>query len=70
MKLIGSGTTKKVKVNVNEILAQEFHKPVIKKRSKKGKCMRGLNIKFGQQIWLKWDHYPLKIKVLKIYYVS
>ena len=30
--------------NVNEVLAQEFHKPVIKKFNKKEKFMRDLNI--------------------------
>ena len=48
-KKAGSGT----KANVNEVLAQELYKPVIK-NLKEGKCMRGLKIIYGQQIYLKW----------------
>ena len=36
-------------VNVNEVLAQELHKPVIKKFFKKEKRMWGLKIIFGLQ---------------------
>ena len=46
-KKIGSG------VNVNEVLAQELHKPVIKKFKIK---------KVYARIW-KWDHYLLKMDV-------
>ena len=35
--------------SVNEELAEELHKPVIK-NFKGGKCMRGLEVIFGQQI--------------------
>ena len=55
-------------VNVNEAVAQELHKPVIKKL-KKGKSMQGLNIIFRQQTSLKWEYYLLRIEVLNIYCV-
>ena len=42
-KKTGSGANK------NEVLAQELHKPVIKK-SKEGMPMPGLKVTFGQQI--------------------
>ena len=32
--------------------------------------MQDLKTIFGQQISLKWDHCPLKIKILNIYYVT
>ena len=31
--------------------------------------MPGLKIIFGQQIYLNWDHYLLRIKVLNIYFM-
>ena len=39
-------------INVNEQLAEELHRPVIKK-FKKENSMQDLNIIFGQQIYLK-----------------
>ena len=63
IKKTGSGANK------NEVLAQELHKPVIKK-SKEGMPMPGLKVIFGQQIQLKQDLYLLNIEVLNIYYVS
>ena len=44
-KKIGSGA----KANINEVLPQELHKPVIE-NSKEEKGMRGLRITFGQQV--------------------
>ena len=48
-KLFYNKTRTGVTANVNDVLAQELCKPVIKK-FKEEKCMRGLKIIFGQQI--------------------
>ena len=55
-------------VSVNEELPQELRKPVIKK-FKRRKVYARFEDKFWQQIYLKWDHYLLKIIVLNIYCV-
>ena len=67
-KKTGPGTTaaSKAGVSINEQLAEELHKPVIKKFKRK-KPMRDLKTIFGQQIQLKWDHCLLRIKMLNIY---
>ena len=46
----------------NEELSQKLHRPMAKKFKRGKVCVRGLNIIFGQQIYLKWDHYPLRIE--------
>ena len=53
-------------VNVNEELAEEIHKPVIKNSRE---SMQDLKITFGQQIELRWNHCLLRIEMLNIYYV-
>ena len=55
--------------NLNEVPAQELHKPVIK-NSKNGKPMRTLKIIIGLQILLKLDLYIILITVLYICYGS
>ena len=62
-KKTGSG------ISVNEQLANELHKPVIKK-FKGRKVYERLKTLFGQQILLKWNHSLLRTKMLLIYYVS
>ena len=62
-KKAGSG------INVNEQLAKELHKPVIKKIKEK-KYTRDLKTIFGQQIQLKQNHCLQRIKMFNIYYVS
>ena len=62
-KITGSRAT------VYEKLAQELNQPVTKKNSKGKLCMRGLKIIFGQQIYLKWDHYLLRTEALNIFFV-
>ena len=55
-------------VSLNGQLAEDLHKPVIKKL-KKEKSMRDLKAIFEQQIYLKWNHYLQRIKILNIYSV-
>ena len=66
-KKTGAGAIAKSKtgLSVNEELAQELHKPVIK-TLKEEKLMLGLKIISGQQIELKWDHYLPGIEVLNV----
>ena len=45
-KKTGSGTKSKVKANVNEMLAQELHKPVVKKFK-----IRKVSSRFKDSIW-------------------
>ena len=54
--------------SLNEELFQELHKQVIKK-IKRRRGMQCLKITFGLRIWLEWDHYLLRTKVLIIYYI-
>ena len=63
-----AGATRKAGTSVNEELAQELHKPVIK-NSKERMSITDLKIIYGQQNYQKWNHYLLKIKVLNIYHV-
>ena len=56
-------------ISVNEELAEELHKPVIK-NFKKEKYMRDLKTIFGQQIQLKWNNCLQRIKMLNNYCVS
>ena len=53
-------------VNVNEELAEEIHKPVIKNSRR---VYQDLKIRFGQQTELRWNHCLLRIEMLNIYYV-
>ena len=55
-------------LSVNEQLAEELHKPVIK-IFKRRKVYARLKKIFGQQIQLKWNHCLLRIKMLETYYV-
>ena len=55
-------------VSLNGQLAEDLHKPVIKKL-KKEKPMRDLKAIFEQQIYQKWNHYLQRIKILNIYSV-
>ena len=59
---------RKTKASVNEELAQELHKPVVTKFKRMRVC-RDLKIILGQQIYLKGDHYLVRIVVLKNCYV-
>ena len=52
-------------ISVNEELAEELHKPVIKNFNKE-KYMRDLKTIFGQQIQVKWNHCPQRIRTLNI----
>ena len=52
-KKTGSG------ISVNELLAEELHKPEIK-NLKERKSMRDLKTIFGEEIQLKWDHLRLE----------
>ena len=54
-------------ISVNEQLAKELHKPVIKKEENSVQDLRTI---FGQQIQLKCDRCLQEIKMLNIYYVS
>ena len=65
-KKTGSGVIGKAGVSVNEQLAEELHKPVIKKLKRK-KSMRDLKTIFGQQIQLKWNHFLLRIIMLNTF---
>ena len=56
-------------ISVNEQLAEELHKPIIK-IFKRRKVYARLKKIFGQQIQLKWNHCLLRIKMLEIYYVQ
>ena len=47
--------------SINEELAEELHKTVIKKFKPK-KYMRELKAIFWQQNWLKWDYCLLRTK--------
>ena len=51
---------------MNEELAQELHKLVIE-NSKKGKPILTVKIIFGQQIYMNWGHFLLRIEALKFY---
>ena len=55
-------------VSLNGQLAEDLHKPVIKKL-KKEKSMRDLKAIFEQHIYLKWNHYLQRMKILNIYSV-
>ena len=57
---IGSGAivTSKEVICIDEQLAEELHKPVIKKL-KEEKSKQHLKTIFGQQIQLKWNHFLL-----------
>ena len=55
-------------VSVNEQLAEELHKLVIKKFKRK-RSMWDLKTIFGQQIYLKWNHCLQRLKMLIIYCV-
>ena len=57
-KVLDNKTGLRTNASVNEVLAEELHKPEIKK-FKRRKFLLGLRITFGQQIQLKWDHYFL-----------
>ena len=46
-KKIGSGTTSKMRANLNEVLPQELHKPVITKCKR-----RKLYVRFKGNIWV------------------
>ena len=54
--------------SVNEKLPPKLHKSVAKKTNER-KCMQRLKIIFGRQIYLKWDHYFLRIESTNIYCV-
>ena len=56
-------------ISVNEQLAEELYKPIIK-IFKRRKVYARLKKIFGQQIQLKWNHCLLRIKMLEIYYVQ
>ena len=45
----GGRATSKTGANVNEVLTQELHKPLIKE-FKREKCIGGLEVIFGQRI--------------------
>ena len=60
--------TRKAELSVNENPADETHKTVIKKNQKK-KSLLDLEIIFGHQIKLKWNHCLLRLKMLDIFYV-
>ena len=64
----GAIVTSTSEINVNEQLAEELHKPVIKKFKRK-KTMRDLKTIFGHRFQLKWDHCLPSIKMLNLYYV-
>ena len=67
----GSGliATRKTGKSVNEQLAEQLHKPVIKNFKR-----RKVYTRFKDNIWAadlaKWSHCLLRIKMLNIHYVS
>ena len=53
---------------IDEQLVEELHKRVISK-FKERKVYATCQDTFRQQIYLRWNHCPLRIKMLNIYYV-
>ena len=52
-----------LRATVNKDLPEEFHKQAIKKFKRSQKPVRRLKKTFGQQVWLKFNHYLLLIIV-------
>ena len=52
-----------LRATVNKDLPEEFHKQAIKKFKGSQKSVRRLKETFGQQVWMKFNHYLFLIIV-------
>ena len=52
-----------LRTTVNKDLPEEFHKQAIKKLKSSQKSVRRLKETFGQQVWMKFNHYLFLIIV-------